>query len=247
MIFIVLPLKSQVSEFDTIQFNKLFQYTNQLVEYDYYMQASLNKLNQDKQDTANTIWFGLNDKNIWHTVGGSRKNDKFIVSQHFVIDSTFRIIEFSGIYDTLRFASAGNAMVLANNYFKNILDTTVIYFDSILIPNSNNTISVWFLPAFQPSGQAVYGCEWEYIFDAAGEKLLKTNVYAGVLTGVWIGQPREIWLNYRNSDKPTIGSLYFALTFRDFYNRLSIDTRTSISTKSKDKEGNYTWSHKMKQ
>lgn len=253
LILIIFPLfaaqsiKAQESsrQFDTLQFQRLIEYANQLVEYEYVMQASMRNL-KEVPDTSDILWYCQFINNTWHTVGGNFKNDKFAISKHFVVDSVYNVHEFPGSYDTVHLTSLGYAISQASEYFQQVLDTTAIYFNSFLINNTDKTISVWFLPAFQPSGQAIYGWEWEYIFDQTGKKLLKTNSYKGIFTGVWIGQPRELWLNYRNTDFPTIGSLYFGLTFCDFFTRLRIDTRISTSTISKDKSGEYFWSHKMK-
>jgi hypothetical protein len=76
--------------------------------------------------------------------------------------------------------------------------------------------------------------------------LLEQKSFVNVVTGVWIGQPRELWLNYRNADAPTVGSLFFTQSFRDYFTRIRIDTKISTSTTYKDNSGNYLWNHKIK-
>jgi hypothetical protein len=238
--------KSQeLQAFDSVQFTNRLQFAAMLVDYEYIMQVSLDKLKQE-QDSQASDWFCYAERNTWHTVTGSCTNHEFTVSRHVTVDTLNNVADYKGNSDVAVLSALGCALAEADSYFQLIRDTTSIYFNSFAWHNPDKTVSIWFLPAFQPSGQAIYGCEWEYIFDETGTALLKTNSFIGKTTGVWIGQPREIWLNYRGTDAPTVGSMFFALSFRDYFTRLRIDTRTSTSTTMKGTDGLYTWSHKMK-
>jgi hypothetical protein len=191
-------------------------------------------------------WFSFYKNNTWHTVGGNVADNKFRIKHDVKTDSVNSVSEYKGSYDTSKLNSLGFALSKANKQFQPVRDTCSIYFNPFVISNPDQTISVWFLPSFQPSGQAIYGYEWEYIFDKSGTEFLRLNSNTNILTGVWIGQPRELWLNYRNTDKPTLGSVFFALSFRDYFTRIRIDTRISTSTIAKNSNGNYTWVHKIK-
>lgn len=244
---IVLAGKAQSSGqvFDTVQFNKQVKLVNQLIEYESYTQLAVDKFSK-QPETSELVWFSYQEKNIWHSIGGISVGNSFVIKNHVIFDSVYAISEYKGISDSSKLNAYGTALSIANSQFQIIRDTSSIYFNSFVIPNPDQSISIRYLPAFQPSGQAIYGCEWEYIFDKTGKNLLGQNSFLNRITGVWIGQPRELWLNYRNTDKPTIGSIFFALSFRDYFTRIRIDTRISTSTTSKDADGNYTWTHKMK-
>lgn len=231
--------------FDTALFNKQLELANHLIEYEFYTQTVRDKFNK-QPETADLDWFSFQKNNLWHSIGGHAKGTKFIIKNHVTTDSNYNISEYKGIADTAELNSLGTALAIANSEFRVVRDTCQIYLNSFVICNPDHTISIWYLPAFQPSGQAIYGCEWEYMFDNEGRNLIGQNSYTGVITGIWIGQPRELWLNYRNTDRPTAGSVFFALSFRDYFTRIRIDTRLSISTTSKEAKGNYTWTHKMK-
>jgi hypothetical protein len=237
--------QTAIQEFDTIQFNKQLEFVNHLIEYEFYTQLAIDKFSKIPE-TSDLEWFSFRDNNMWHSVGGKSIGNKFTVKNHVKIDSAYAISEHNGISDTSKLNAFGSALSVANSHFQSIRDTCHIYFNPFVISNPDQSISIWYLPAFQPSGQAIYGCEWEYIFDKTGGNLTGQNSYAGIVTGVWIGQPRELWLNYRNIDKPTIGSIFFALSFRDYFTRIRIDTRISTSTTTKDSSGNYIWTHKIK-
>ena len=237
--------QSTVPEFDTTQFRQHLTFANYLLEYEAINKLALNKYGR-QPEYAGLQWFSFKVNNSWHIIGGNKNNEDFNIIKHILADSLSREADYTGSSDTMAIQSYGSALALADGQFQFIRDTSSLYFTSFLVPNPDQTISVWYLPDFQPSGQAIYGCEWEYVFNKSGKDFLRLNHTSGNITGVWIGQPRELWLNYRNLDKPTAGSLFFALSFHDYFTRLRIDTRLSTSTTAKDKDGRYTWTHKMK-
>ena len=237
--------QSSIRQFDTVQFNKQLEFANQLVENEFFTQMAIDKFSQ-MEDVSAIEWFSYKQNNEWFTVGGNVSGNKFKIIYHVAYDTLFSTTDYKAAFDTSRLNTAGSALSLANIQFQIIRDTSSIYFNSFVINNPDETISIFYFPAFQPSGQALYGYEWEYIFDKTGKNLLSRNAFTNILTGVWIGQPRELWLNYRNTDKPTLGSVFFAQSFRDYFTRIRIDTRISTSTTTKDANGNYTWTHKMK-
>ncbi len=242
-----LIVKAQTADhiFDTVQFSKELEIANHLIEYEFYTQLSKDKYSKIPE-TFNFEWFSYKDNNIWHSVGGNSIGNAFVIKSHITFDSLNNILDFKSIPDTQNLNALGAALAHADAQFQIVRDTSSIYFNAFVFRNPNETISIRYLPAFQPSGQAIYGCEWEYIFDKSGINLLGQNSYINRITGVWIGQPRELWLNYRNTDKPTIGSIFFALSFRDYFTRIRIDTQISTSTTTKDPKGSYSWVHKLK-
>lgn len=237
--------QSTADTFDEIQFYKNLDYADRLLENEFYRQLAVDKLGKD-QDISQYLWFSYNSDQIWYTVGGNSSEHNFKILYHVAIDSLNALSEYKGSFDTLKLTAAGNALANANVRFQIVSDSCGIYFNSFVIWNTDQTISIWFLPAYQPSGQAIYGCEWEYIFNETGSEFLRLNSRINPLTAVWIGQPRELWLNYRNTNFPTIGSLYFAQSFHVFFTRIRIDTQLNTSTTAKDYNGIYSWSFKMK-
>ena len=231
--------------FDTIKFSNQLELADWLVEYEYYTQPALDKLSMD-MDISTTEWFSYKANNTWNIVGGIITGNTFRITKHITIDSLDNIADYIGECDSSMLNSSGLALSQAETHFQIVRDTSSMYFSSFVHRNSDQTISIWFLPALQHSGQAIYGCEWEYVFDKTGLNLLMSKPFTNVVTGVWIGQPRELWLNYRNTDAPTVGSLFFAQSFRDYFTRIRVDTKISTSTISKDSKGNYSWNHKLK-
>ena len=233
------------AKFDTARFNQCIDLATYFVSCENYNQAAIDRYIK-AEDISSIEWLTYRSNNKWHIAGIVTTGSTFTLAKNISIDSLGQVTELPLSADTAWLSAPGSAVAMANQQFQLVRDTCNLYFNTFVHPNTDQTISVRFLPAFQPSGQAIYGCEWEYIFDKTGKSLLKQNAFINKLTGVWIGQPKEIWLNYRNTDKPTAGSLFFALSFRDYFTRLRIDTRVSTSTIAKNANGEYGWTHKMK-
>lgn len=237
--------QTAVVAFDSTRFNEELKLANFLVEYDYQYNRVLDFLSK-QADVSGTDWFCCKSGNTWFTIGSVVENNEVKITKMLTLDSLDQAVEYTGTLDKFYLNEFALAVSKANSGFQIVRDTCKIYFSSFVLRNADQTISVWFLPSFQSSGQAIYGCEWEFVYDSSGNKLLNQQSYISALKGVWIGQPRELWLNYRNLDFPSPGSLFFALSFRDFFTRLRIDTQYFTSTTTKNEKGIYSWTHKIK-
>ncbi len=233
------------AQFDTTRFNQCIDLATYFVSCENYNQAAIDRYMRT-EDISSIEWLTYRSNDKWHTAGIVTTGNTFTLSKNIRIDTLGQVTELPLNEDTSWLSAPGSAVAVANQQFQLVRDTCNLYFNTFVHSNADQTISVWFLPAFQPSGQAIYGCEWEYVFDKTGKSFLKQNAFVNKLTGVWIGQPRELWLNYRNTDTPTPGSVFFALSFRDYFTRMRIDTRLSTSTIAKNANGEYCWIHKLK-
>lgn len=126
------------------------------------------------------------------------------------------------------------------------IDSLGIHMDQFIRRRADSTFEIRYFPAFQPSGQGIYGAEWSFIYSPDGSRLLSKNQSISELKGVWIGQPRELYLDYRHLDFPTTGAVYFALFFGDFFTRIHIDTKHYRSTLVKEENRLNHWKHKLK-
>lgn len=244
LLFSVLT-KSRGAQIDTIQFNKLENTANYFLEYEFYNSLIINHLSKQK-DISELLFLSYMNQGLWHTFAFKETTGIPLEISHFYVDSSNIICESKNYSDSAFFNKNGRALIAAQNLFDVVSDTMDIYFNSFVTENNDKTLSVRFLPAFQPSGQAIYGCEWEYIFDSTGTRLIETRSIISKITGVWIGQPREIWLNYRDKESIPFGAVYFAIAFRDYFTRLRIDTKYFTSTTQKTENGIYSWSHRSK-
>ena len=151
---VISAVKAQSSShvFDTTDFNHKLQFANQLIEYELYTQEAINKFSQ-QEDISTIEWFSFRESNSWQSVGGKIADKKLNILHHITFDSLTVISEYKGNSDTSRLNSYGSALSLANFQFKSIRDTTSIYFNSFVISNPDQTISIWMLPALQPAAR----------------------------------------------------------------------------------------------
>jgi hypothetical protein len=102
---------------------------------------------------------------------------------------------------------------------------------------------VWFLPAFQSDGFAVYGGEFIYTIDAKSGKITKDDSYfQGQFRAFNSQPPREISLNYSEREKPTLGSIFFVWYYKTYFTRITIDNSRSASAAIKTGDS-YAWVH----
>jgi hypothetical protein len=242
--------KATQNEFDIGDFNKKFDLLRWLVAYDEVAWKTTDvMLASDKAELARLgrHWFCFQDKSgAWHAVYGKLENNKFDQVFHFVIDSAGKIARTSDKLDEAFLVSHARALDLAITKLNESVPPNSPRHNSYIRLNADKTFTVWLLPAFQPDSVAVYGGEFVYMIDAAASRITKDESYfQGAFRGFKTAPPREIWLNYREKDKPTLGSIFFVWYYKQYFTKIFIDN--SMSTSTVIKNGNdYSWVHVMK-
>ena len=183
---------------------------------------------------------------MWHAVYGKYENNKFDLVFHYKVYNKGKITRTSDKVDTTLLNKFSRALQTANNQLTSLKDTVNIQFNQYIKENNDKTLSVWILPAFQPNSVAVYGGEFIYTIDPTGNTVLKDDSYfQGKFRGFKVDNPREIWLNYQETDKPTLGAVFFAWYYKSYFSKIIIDNSKSISTPIKS-GNNWTWLHAEK-
>jgi len=70
----------------------------------------------------------------------------------------------------------------------------------------------------------------------------KDEYYQGNFRGFKVGEPIEVWLNYTDVKKPTLGAVFFVWYYKKYFTKINIETSKSISIVFKS-DGSYTWIH----
>jgi hypothetical protein len=121
-------------------------------------------------------------------------------------------------------------------------------FNQYIRQNSDKTFDVWMLPAFQRDGMAVYGGEAIYKVDPTGTKITsEESKFNEHFLGFKAEPPREIWLNYRELDKPSLGAIFFVWYYKSYFTNIYIDNAKTTSTLLKDQKMGYIWVHVEKE
>jgi len=244
--------KNKSPNFDIADFNKKFEVAEWLYKYDLVAWwTSDSVMTQDKKEIERLgkEWFCYQDQNnTWHAVYGKYDKGTFDLVFHFTVDNNSKVHRTYDKVDTLILNSYSRALITANKQISALKDTVNIRFNQFVKQNDDKTFSVWIFPAFQPNSTAVYGGEFIYTIDQSGNTVLKDDSYfQGSFRGFKVDKPREIWLNYRDTDKPTLGAVFFVWYYKQYFTSIYIDCLKSSSTAFKDSDNKYTWIHAEKE
>ena len=244
--------KTDKPNFDITDFNKNFEVAQWLVEYDNVAwKTSDVVMTQDKKELERLgrEWFCFQDKNkLWHAVYGKFENDKYDLVFHFTMDGAGKITRSNEKIDAEFLNSHARALATALKQVTTTVGNKAPSFNQYIKQNADKTFSVWVLPAFQSNGVAVYGGEFIYTIDQTGTKITKDESYMQEnFRGFQTGNPREIWLNYREKDKPTLGAIFFVWYYKEYFTKIFIDNAKTTSTVVKSGDKSYTWVHVEKE
>ncbi len=236
-------------KFDIINFNKKTEIADWLLQYDlvaWYSTDTLMTKDKERISKLGREWFCFQDStNTWHSVYGKYENGKYNQVFHFIVKSQTEVIESKEQIDPAFLNKHGQALSRAFAEMKPIKDSTSIRFNHFIKENDKGNLDVFIFPAFQPNGTAVYGGEFVYEISPENKIVNDKSYYQGRFLGFTTDEPREIWLNYREIEKPTLGSVFFAWYYKDYFTKIYIDNKTSFSTPFNDGR-NYTWLNVIK-
>jgi len=242
--------KSNSPSFDIMDFNKKMEVAEWLYQYDMIAwKTSDSVMTQDKKDLERlgSDWFCFQKNNNWHAVYGKYENKQFDLVFHFKVDINGQVSKTTEMVDTTLLHRYSRALHTASSQIETLKDTVNLRFNQYIKENDDQTLSVWILPAFQPNNVAVYGGEFIYTIDSTGTKVLKDDSYfQGQFRGFKVDNPREIWINYRETEKPTLGAIFFAWYYKSYFTKIVIDNSKSISTPF-NADNSWTWIHVEKE
>ncbi len=236
--------------FDLEDFNKKTDLTEWLYEYDLIAWKTSDSVMTEPKSELNKLgaeWFCFKDNNnLWHAFYGKGENGTFNTVFQYTVDATYNVKKTHLKTDSLQLNAYSNAIVNASKQLDELKDSVNIRFNQYVKLNNKNEIEVWILPAFQSNGTAVYGGEFHYVFNSTGEILIsKDEYYQGNFKGFKVGEPREVWLGYTDTDKPTLGATFFVWYYKQYFTNIYIETSKHISTVF-EVDGAYVWIHSEK-
>ena len=244
--FVAFGQKTGKPTFDVADFNKKFEVAQWLVEYDNVAWKTSDVVTtQDKKELERLgqEWFCFQDKNsLWHAVYGKYEKDKYDLVFHFTMDKTGNITRNYDKLDAVFLDSHAQALATANKLVISKVGNQAPSFNQYIKQNADKTFTVWILPAFQTNGIAVYGGEFIYTIDQTGNKITKDESYfQGQFRGFKADKPREIWLDYIEKDKPTLGAIFFVWYYKQYFTNIFINNSKSTSTVVQNGNKEYIW------
>lgn len=219
-----------------------------LVEYDNVAWKTSDVVVTEDEKTLEKLgaeWFCFQDKNnLWHAVYGKYANNKFDPVLHYTMDSKSKVTASTEKLDAGFLNLHALALVTAGKQVTAKVGNQAPKFNQYIKQNADKTFSVWILPAFQQDGLAVYGGEFIYAIDQTGSKITKDESYMqSGFRGFKTGNPREIWLNYSEIEKPTLGGIFFVWYYKEYFTKIFLDNKTSTSTVISTGDKTFTWVH----
>lgn len=235
-------------KFDIKSFNEKFDVVQWLCAYDniaWWTTDSVLAAPEEEKRKLGQEWFCFQKDGVWHAAYGKYENGIFNAVFHYAVDSNNLVHRvYSGI-DSNEANPYSRALIRTNELTRAIRDTTDVRLNRYIRREIDGTLSVWVLPAFSPAGEAVYGGEFYYRFDRNGNNLLEKNeYYQGNFRGFKTDKPREIWLDYKEMDKPSLGAIFFVWYYKKYFTRIFIENKKSRSTVFLDSnKQEYYWTH----
>lgn len=245
--------KNDLPKFDIADFNEKLKVAEWLVEYDFVAwKTSDEVMAQDPKEIEKlgAEWFCFQDKTgLWHAVYGKFANERYDAVFHFTMNKESKISRVNEKIDAEFLNLHAKTIIKANQQMKAALkDAPTPRFNQYIKQNADKTFTVWLLPAFQTDGTAIYGGEFIYTIDSSASKILKDESYFQKnFRGFKTTPPREIWLNYSELEKPTLGAIFFVWYYKSYFTKIFIDNSKSTSTVIGTEPKNYTWVHVEKE
>jgi hypothetical protein len=244
--------KSTKPNFDIADFNKKFEVAQWLVEYDNVAWKTTDVVIAEDEKTLAKLgaeWFCFQDKNnLWHAVYGKYADNKFDLVLHYTMDDKSKVTSSTEKIDSNFLNLHALALVTAGKQVSLKVGNKAPKFNQYIKQNADKTFSVWMLPAFQTDGTAVYGGEFIYTIDQTGSKITKDESYMqSGFRGFKTGNPREIWLNYSELEKPTLGGIFFVWYYKAYFTKIILDNKNSTSTVISFDKNTYSWVHVEKE
>lgn len=250
---IVAPIYSQKTQtkgpnFDVVEFDKKFETVRWLVEYDEVAwKTSDVVMTEDKAELAKLggEWFCLQDsKKQWHAFYGKLTDGKFQAVFHYTFGPASKVTRSAEVFDPKILDAHAAALATAKTKLVASIPPGSPRFNQYIRKESNGTFGVWMLPAFQPDGTSVYGGEAYFSIDSAGTKILKEESYFKPnFLGFKSSPPREIWLNFRELEKPNLGAIFFVWYYKPYFTKIFIDNAKSTSSIIDTGKGEFIWVH----
>jgi len=244
--------KNKGQVFNIEDFNKKFEIVEWLYNYDmvaWWTSDSVMVQDKEEIERLGNEWFCFEgENNSWHAVYGNFENNHFDLVFHYTVDNKGYVKRIYDKIDTLLLNSYSRALITANNQLTRLKDTVNLSFNQFIKQNADKSFSVWILPAFQPNSYAIYGGEFIYKIDETGNKILSDDSYfQGQFRGFKVDNPREIWLNYIEVEKPTLGGIFFVWYYKTYFTKIIKDKQKSKSTLFQNEDKSYYWVHAEKE
>ncbi|MEM7108225.1 MAG: hypothetical protein AAF519_08360 [Bacteroidota bacterium] len=223
------------------------QLASKMLAYDHVAWVSsdsVQTLPQDELSTYGGQWFCyLDSAGIYHALYGAY-DSTYALTAHYLVDSiTFAVNRTFEPFDTTLAVQYSKAYDLALSRKREFLGTEDQLRYNHFIFRNDSTISVHFIPAFQPNGFMIYGAEQHYTLNFAATTIIDTVEYFNEYRGYQAAPKKEITITYEDLDYNSLGSVFFLMYYNKYFKSIRILTKNYVSTFLNGKNNEGTWFH----
>ena len=185
-------------------------------------------------------WFCLRISDIWHAYYGrfDAAEDTYRAALHYELAPTGQVTRSAEAVDTPLLTALARALQQGHARLPAHFTDAGFTFNHYVRMLGDSAIEVWYLPGWHPRAEVmVYGGEASFRFDASGSEERARHVLLDPWRGYPLGDTTEIVLSYAEHALPTVGSLFFLYANWKYYEKVSIVTRSYLSTLAEGPEG----------
>ena len=241
-------LYTAAQKFDVADFTAKEEKARWLCTYDnvaWQTSDSVMTLPKEEQNLLGKEWFCIEDRGLdtWQAYYGKYVNGQFIPVVQYTYDHG-KVARSYDYIDTATLSLYAYALnIAADKRVAGIRDSFQIQFNQYIQRNADNTFTIWILPAFQPNGVALEGGEFIYTMDIKGNVLKDDSYETGKFLGFKVeNKPYDVRLNYSEIEKPSLGSVFFALYYAPYFKNITIQNAQNLSMLYNE-EGKRYWMH----
>jgi hypothetical protein len=160
----------------------------------------------------------------WNAVFGRFDStmDSYGIVVHYVLSDTIPLHSSESL-DTAAVTAGVRAIHRAHALLPSSFFYSGFRFNTYVLSDSSHQ-TVWILPAWQPTGETVFGGEAEYAFDPTGHQLETQRVVEGPFRWYRPDSTVAFRLDSNSPDIPTVGDLFLFHLVRHYFKSIRIKT-----------------------
>lgn len=193
-------------------------------------------------------WFCYVEGGLWHAVYGrySPDSDRYQVVLHYQSSGNLQFRSTALSFDTVSLLPLARALFRARSTLPDSLIRTGVAFNQYVRRLSDSTIDIWYLPGQQRNGLIVWGAEIRQVYTSDGRMLLKSAIGGNGLRGIYPDTAKELAIDEREHDVPSVGSIFFLLSYRRAFRHIDVWTSRFLSTLAQGDSGQLVWIHAVR-
>jgi hypothetical protein len=199
-------------------------------------------------DRIGAEWFCYERDSVWHAVYGryDTARGRYDVALHYAGRSGRGFTESATAPDTALTSRYGRALWMTRARLPAEVRDEGVQMTTFVRSRADGTIDIWWLPAFQPDGWAVYGMELRYRVDSAARRVMDSTVVIGTLRGSLLDSTVTIEIDNSRNPIPTVGEAFFATLYASRFAAIVIESRDFVSELVPG-DGGRVWRHDRKE